>query len=239
MNKISIFLCLLLSTSSLLVAQGDATSPQKKAISKSKDRLVLGFSHDNWLNTPDSVKTKWYNRGFSVHIMYDIPILESKHFSIAPGFGLTNNNIYTDAQLQSDSTGSFFTPYADGVDYDRNKLTTTFLEIPVELRFRTKPNEKTNKSFKIGIGVKGGYLIDAHTKYRGDNVYLTQREDSKTIKFKEDFLPNIAKYRLSSSFRVGYGNFNVFANYSLTTLFDKDKGPDINPISVGITFNSF
>jgi hypothetical protein len=34
--------------------------------------------------------------------------------------------------------------------------------------------------------------------------------------------------------RVGYGDFVLYANYSLTDFFQKGKGPDITPFTIGV-----
>jgi hypothetical protein len=36
---------------------------------------------------------------------------------------------------------------------------------------------------------------------------------------------------------VGYGNYSVFIHYGLTSLFEKDKGPNFAPVSAGILLN--
>ena len=43
-----------------------ASAQEGKAAGKlkgSKDRLILELAHDNWLEKPDDIKLKWYNRG--------------------------------------------------------------------------------------------------------------------------------------------------------------------------------
>jgi hypothetical protein len=44
---------------------------------------------------------------------------------------------------------------------------------------------------------------------------------------------------VNASVRVGYGNFLLFANYSLTEFFRKDLGPGLIPFSVGCRIVGF
>ncbi len=201
---------------------------------ESRDRLIFEIAHDNWLNQPDSLKTRWWGRGFNMYIMYDIPLFDSDNISVAPGVGIATTNVYHNSNLilLNDSL-SYFRPIADNVNFRKNKLSTTAVDVPIELRFRTNPN-KFNQSFKVALGVRVGYLLDAKTKYRGDEA-----DGTGEIFIKDKLLPNISRVRYGTSLRVGYGNFNVFAFYSLSTLFDANRGPGIHPISVGISFNSF
>ena len=46
-------------------------------------------------------------------------------------------------------------------------------------------------------------------------------------------------FRFNAVARVGYGDFTLFAAYSLTPMFDKDDGPEIYPFTVGISMFSW
>jgi hypothetical protein len=35
--------------------------------------------------------------------------------------------------------------------------------------------------------------------------------------------------------RIGYGNLDLYASYALTSMFQKNEGPQLYPFSVGIT----
>ena len=203
----------------------------------SRDRFVIELAHDNWLNTPDGLKTRWFNRGFNFHFMYDIPIGKSKNVSIAPGIGLSNANVYHNSFLNTTADTAYFTTIPDSIDYKKGKtkLATTFLDIPIELRFRTNPNEK-GKSFKVALGFRVGYLLSASSKYQGDDIWFNTGE---TTRVKQKRLPSINKFKYGPTFRIGYGSINLWGYYSLGTLFQADKGPGIQPFSVGVSFNSF
>jgi hypothetical protein len=57
------------------------------------------------------------------------------------------------------------------------------------------------------------------------------------VKFKD--VPNIEKLRYGVTARVGWKFINLMGFYSLTDLFTKDKGPEIYPISIGISLMPF
>ena len=48
---------------------------------------------------------------------------------------------------------------------------------------------------------------------------------------------NTFRYGLTA--RVGLGFIRFYANYDLVPLFQKDRGPELYPVSVGITILSF
>jgi hypothetical protein len=51
---------------------------------------------------------------------------------------------------------------------------------------------------------------------------------------------NVEKFRFGPTLRVGYSWFSLYAYYSVTKVFQGNKGPeDLYPISVGITLLPF
>lgn len=116
----------------------------------------------------------------------------------------------------------------------KSKLQVNYLEIPLELRFRSNKNYPRS-SFNISVGGKVGLLINAHTK-----INYVQSGVRKTVKQAESFDLSPIRYGLEG--RIGFGPFNVFYYYSLNTMFKKNRGPDGNiskPVLLGISFSLF
>ena len=210
----------------------------KQDLSKldSRDRLIFEVAYNGWLNKPDSLTTRWYNRGFNAYLMYDVALYDD-NISIAPGVGISSSNVYSRSKLMFGDTVNYFVPInLDTISVSRNKISTTFIDVPIELRFRSNPN-KLNQRFKVALGVRIGYMIDSHIKYKGQPL---EAGDSRTeVFYKDKRIPDINKFRYGMSLRVGYGNFNVFGFYGISTLFQSDKGPGVRPFSIGVSFNSF
>ncbi len=194
-----------------------------------QDKFTTGIDifNDFVMDQPDGVEFKGFNPGANVYGMYSYTIPKSK-LSLAIGLGLGMHNLHSDAALQDTSGISFFTPYADGVDYKINKLQLTYLDIPAEIRF------KSEKGFRIAIGIKAGYLLSAHTKYKGENP-----DGGRSIKIKEGKLPNLEKWRFGPTMQIGYKWINLMGFYSLSTVFDEAAGPSLFPVSVGIALRPF
>jgi hypothetical protein len=76
-------------------------------------------------------------------------------------------------------------------------------------------------------------LLDAKTKFKGENLAGDQ------IIQKNKKVDNVDKFRFGPTIRVGYNWFQVVGYFSVTKIFDKGLGPDLYPISVGITFMPF
>lgn len=238
-NNTLLFLFALLAFSVSAFAQGEKAKSKLKG---SKDRLIIELAHDNWLEKPTDIKLKWYNRGINFYLMYDVPVIDD-NVSIAPGAGLSCSNYYHNGYFTLDANDNtlllplpakvFNGTDSVSVSKKRNKLSTTFLDAALELRFRTNPN-KANKRVKFAVGARAGYRVDAHTKYRGDDLAGSERE----VFIKTKLIPNLNRFRYGVTGRIGYANVNLFGYYSLSKMFEKDKGPDITPFQVGISFNS-
>jgi hypothetical protein len=226
------------------------------------DRIMVDVFTDIWMNAPDDsvMSIRDINRGANAYGMRDIPIGKS-NFSFAIGAGISCHNLYSNGipvrEKTFDSTEMIFkytnktvfqkipkggTINGTEISYKNNKLTVVYIDIPVEIRFRTK-NE--GQKFKFALGFKVGYMISSHTKYNGNDIRYNYHDNAATqgwdllsdqkIKAKYYKVPNIESYRLGPTLRIGWGWVNLSAYYSLSSLFKKDKGPDMYPISVGLT----
>ncbi len=249
MQKIVLTFIALLCGLGAFAQDKDASAPKDaKKKSAGSDRVVVDLFHDNWLTKPDGVETKWYGRGAGLYTMFNKNIIK-KNVNIGFGVGLTSHNVYHNMLVGYNAIADSAvlinyptripnnaTTVADdslNIEYKKNKISTTYIDVPIELRFMTNANAK-GRRFKIAVGGRVGYLINGHTKYKGgDYLYGTNTD----IKLKQGIIQNINKLRYGATARIGYGNFNLFGYYALSQMFEKNKGPEIAPFSIGFSFN--
>jgi hypothetical protein len=182
---------------------------------------------DFWMNWPQGMNVRAINQGAGTFATYNVPLGEGP-MSFAIGAGIGWHNLYSNMTINNIKADTIvFSRIPDSLNYKKSKLGLTYLDFPVELRFAAK-----NK-VRFSVGVKLGYLLDAKTKYKGDNT----TGDEYISKFKD--VNNANKFRFGPVIRVGYNWFQVMAYYSVTKIFDKNLGPDLYPISVGVTFMPF
>lgn len=150
-------------------------------------------------------------------------------FGLTTGLGLEwkNYRFKDNVQLLAEE-GDIINNYENiSRNYTKSKLVVNYLNVPLMLEFQTNRFSKKN-SFHISAGVQAGLRIGSHTK----NVY--QEDGSKKkMKDRDDFYLNPIKYDLMA--RIGWGKVNLFADYSLNTLFKNNRGPELYPFTVGIT----
>jgi hypothetical protein len=214
------------------------------------DRIVFDIFSDIWMNAPgDSMTIKKVNRGANLYIMKEFPFGRS-NFSFALGLGVGCQNLYSNAtpvkSFTLDSLGSkvydgktvftkipsFSPDLKQEINFKNNKFTQIYLDIPLEFRYRMK-----NNAFKFYLGGKLGLMLSNHIKYNGDDY--TEKYPTGNIRMKEYKIANVNKYRYGLTARIGWKWIQVYGYYSLSKLFKKDLGPEMYPISVGLTISPY
>jgi hypothetical protein len=204
----------------------------------SRDHLLLQFGIVNWTNKPDSIKTKGFSRTFNVYFMYDFPFKTNPHLSIGAGVGVASDNMYfssTTIDIAGKTSNRLnFRKGSDTTHYKKYKLMNTYLEAPIELRYVADPLHP-KKSFKAAAGIKVGTLLGATTKGKtlqnsaGQTILaITQKEKSKRF---------FNTTRISATGRIGFGALSLFASYQLNPFIKQGFGPDVRPLTVGITLS--
>jgi hypothetical protein len=211
---------------------------QKKSIGrKANDHFMIQLGSTKWTGQPDTIKTKNLGRALNVYFMLDFPFKTNPKLSVGLGAGVGSDGVFFERRrLELNGSGSVlkFTNLDSSSHFKKYKLSTAYLEVPVELRFVKNPLN-SDKSFKFAIGAKVGTIIDAHT--RGKTL---QDKNGNTVnnyveKVKQRRFFNST--RLMATGRIGWGNFSVFGQYNITPLLKDGAGPQIRPFSVGITLS--
>ncbi len=217
-----------------------ATPTHKNVESKwwSLDIGLNGLMYKGSPSLPSSLSNLELDPLRSVHV--NVGIFQQKinlykhHVGLVYGINYDNNDyrFSNNINLKVNEGGDSITydkRDPQQVGFDRNKLTTRFLTIPVALRFDFNPNKK-----------RGGHItIGAHAGYRLTSFFKTVRfdEGKRKTKLRDDFLLN--NFRYGAYVKVGYGKLNLFANYVITPLFRENTGPELNPFSFGLTFGGY
>lgn len=235
MKKIILAFSALLSLT-VAVAQAPKTKKNTNLTSTSGDHVVLQLSADFWGGVPDSIKThqKSLSRGANIYFMLNKPFKSNPSYSVAFGAGVGTSSMYFknyNVNIKSTATKLPFSSLDSTDRFKKYKLTTAYLEIPIEFRY-TKDPSNPNKSFKAAIGVKVGTLVNVHTK--GKTLQNKSGTTINTYTEKETNKRYFNGTRIAATARVGYGIFSVFGSYQLTNLLKDGVGPDLKPFQVGI-----
>ena len=178
------------------------------------------------------------NRSFNLNLnilQYNIGF-GAKKAGLVTGMGLEFSNYFFDGNnnIQKNSDGIIveYVPsflLEPGASVNKSKLATTYLTVPLLMEFQI-PAGKHN--VHISGGLIGGAKIGSSTK-----IVYKERGKRQKDKVKDDF--NLSPLRYGYTVRAGYRNLNLFANYYPVSLFEKGKGPELYPYSVGLRLISF
>lgn len=195
-----------------------------------RDNFLIDVNFAGVVNAPNGVNFN-FGYGNDIQIFYDHQF-KAKVLSGAIGIGYSHakyfNNGYTvNVDTATGTEYASFAPIKADSSYKRNSYTTNYFDIPVELRFRSKPNEKGH-SWKASVGFRAGFRLGSYS--------TTRTEEGRYSNFIQ---PLLTKNRYGITLRAGYGRVGLTGYYSLTRLFETDKGHEILPYAIGFTISPF
>ena len=168
--------------------------------------------------------------GVNVNFIQQSIGLVKNNIGLVTGMGLEFNNYRFDNN-QMILSGDSAVLYANNETqkmYKKNKLVTTYLTVPLILEFQIPVGEKT-KPIYLSVGATGSVKLGSHIKLKDNN--------GSKEKNRDDY--NLSPLRYGLTARIGYRCLNFFANYSLQPMFEKDKGPELYPFTIGISVIMF
>lgn len=168
-----------------------------------------------------AVNLNLYEKNFRLYKNYVV---------LTTGMGLSYNNyrFRKNMSLRADTSRIWYVN--DSIDYQKNKLTVSYLTVPLLVTFNS--STKASKSLHVTTGLLFSYKLGSHTK----QVY-NSNGDRKKDKNYDDF--NLETLRYDATLRLGYGHYTLFANYALSNLFKSGEGPTLHPWTVGIQLLSW
>lgn len=181
-----------------------------------------------WLNTEEIRSLHW---SFNFH--QEKIRLYRDYVGILIGAGLTYNSygIKTNVRVMHNNDSTFAEVVPDSLyRFSKNKLRATYLRVPLMLEFNTSTDP--DRTVHLAVGAIGGLRIGSITKQHYEIDGQNYRD-----RVKSDF--NLNTFTLDAAVRVGYRKFTLWANYALTPLFEKDRGPEVYPLALGLTLVPF
>ncbi|PWL39352.1 hypothetical protein DKG77_00495 [Flagellimonas aquimarina] len=193
-----------------------------------EDQFYIGLGYNFLLEKPTNVVQRSLSYNLQTGFIKDIPFNQRRNFGIGIGFGYATNSYYSNIVANEADNNIVYT-VLDTSDFDRNKLETHAIEIPLELRWRTSTADEY-KFWRIYAGAKFGYVFSGSSRIVSD---------SNTMRFSNNDIQSI-QYGLQLSF--GYNTWNIQAYYGLNplledgTALENGETIDIRALRIGIIF---
>ena len=198
--------------------------------------LELGFDYyvdkDFNFDVPDGYEYLGLRQGKSVvtnlNLFGGAVKFANRHLMLGSGFGFSfiNYRFTTQDKILTPNADSVTYTYTGDKGFGKYKLAVQYISVPLLLQFNSSKMNANN--FFISAGIVANYKIGAHTKLK---------EAGDKTKFYDEF--NLNPWKMDLRAAIGYRNLNVFATYSLSGLFKEGKGPELHPVSAGITLGGW
>lgn len=223
-------------------AQTDSTKKKKdwskvSLANRANDHFMIQFGYDNWAQKPDSLRVTGFGRHLNVYFMFDFPFKTDPRFSVGAGVGVGSSNIYFDKQepqVAGRSQNFEFRDVRNTDHFKKFKLTETWAEAPIELRFSSNP-ETPNSTLKAALGVKVGTMLRAYT--RGKTLQNSTGNTINDYVEKQSSKRYFNSTRLAATARFGYGPFGIYGAYQINRLLKDGVGPEVRPYSIGLVIS--
>ncbi len=189
------------------------------------------------LPTEDQFMNLNFSKSMTVSInflQYSIPLQRNRNtIGAVIGAGWTFQNYRTDSKyiIELDDNGNTIGRPEEERSITKNKLTTSYLNIPLLFEFQIPVNNDKNRFF-ISAGGYTGFLVKAHTK-------VVYNDAGTKVKVKNKGNLNVSPFQYGAMVRLGYSWIKLYATYNFSTLYMKDKGPELYPYSIGLTLLNF
>lgn len=185
-----------MSCSALLVAQSEETEGAD---------FIYDASFSYLLGDVPTLENKWYSNGHAFSFMGEARM--GSHAAFGYGLGLSvyvlhNNLNYTKPERDGTPGFSTFTISPDSA-VNVNEQMLNYIDVPLEFRFRTRPNERGN-DFNVTIGARIGYRYMGNAYHRSGDYAIRQYR-----------ILGESRWRLQPYARIGWGEFALFAGLDL------------------------
>ncbi|SMO60356.1 WG containing repeat-containing protein [Saccharicrinis carchari] len=159
-------------------------------------------------------------------LQQNISLSRKGNVGLVSGLGLNYNNYrFDNPNIPIVDESGNLAPQPITVGLEKNKLTTLYLTVP--LLFEVQFSQRNRNAFYVSAGVIGAYKLRSHTK-----IVTKQEGDRNKEKNRSSF--GLNEFRYGAQVRFGYKALNFYGSYYFTPLFQKGRGPELYPVSLGV-----
>lgn len=165
---------------------------------------------------------------FFLNISEKILPIYRNNIGLTTGFGISWRKYRLDYNTHlvdlNGYTGVYDAPV--GIKYDYSRLKVVYLNFPLLLEFQ--PSFGGNHKAFLSAGIVGGVNIYSSfkVKYKNSNGHTTRNVEDRGL--------NTSPLTLDYMAQAGYDNVSIYAKYSPFTIFQANKGPKVQAVSLGV-----
>ncbi|MDX9881297.1 MAG: hypothetical protein RBS73_04480 [Prolixibacteraceae bacterium] len=142
------------------------------------------------------------------------------------GMNIQSNHLDNNTTIEQAENGVIYPRTLVFESNQKSKLSSVYLQAPLLLEFQIPVKHYADRLY-VSAGLIAGKRLSTHTK-------IKYRKDGQKQKMKTPGSYSIPEYKCSATVRMGYRWINVFASCDLFPLFEKGKGPELYPYTIGV-----
>ncbi len=196
----------------------DYTTPAAKNFARTIKPGEAAFTESDF-----NLKTIKSNN-FNIWFVMNRTSLAKHYVNLKYGIGIENNNYHFENNLSFVKTNTPFV-FRDSLSFNKNKLVTQYLTVPIMLNINLAP--RNNDGLSFSGGVSAGYLIRSRTKQVSD---IKGKQ-----KVEGDF--DLEKFKFQYQAELRLGGIMIYGSYAPKSIFE--RGLDFRSYNIGFRIGSW
>jgi hypothetical protein len=194
-----------------------------------EDQFYINFTYNSLKNTPDGFSQNKFATCFALGFLRDMPLNKNRTFAIAAGLGYSFSAYNQNLVITNVGGVNTYNIIGQDVDYSKDKLSLHFVDLPIEIRWRTSTPE-SHKFWRIYTGIKLSYLF-----------YDSYKFVSATTNIKSSGNTDLNAFHYGAYASVGWNTWNLYMYYGFNPLFKSsakidNTSIDMSTLNIGLMF---
>lgn len=172
----------------------------------------FSYSLQSLIDAPPELTEKWNSNGWQLMLMRESLFSRRSHWGIAYGLGFSSNFWHNNLNIKAvpNSPELEYTYLPSDSSYNANRFSASYIDLPIEFRYRTKSNNR-GQYFRFYFGGLVGYRINSYSAFKSTDY---------SVKYYK--INDLAKLRYGVFLRTGWWLFNIYAYYGINTVFQSN-----------------
>lgn len=195
------------------------------------ESVQFSYGYAMLLQTPEELQQA-YSDAWQLQFMNEILLGTKNHFSFSYGLGFSQFNWRSNLRIITSPAAQElnYSYLATDSIYNKNRLLATYVDLPIEIRWRSNTN-KYGRYWRFYFGGLVGYRMNSSSLFKVDDYSV-----------KNYGISDLANVHYGVFVRTGFWMFNVYAYYGINPVF-KSTAPgwedlqDMRSLTLGLTIS--
>ena len=195
------------------------------------ESVQFSYGYAMLLQAPEELQ-QTFSDAWQLQFMNEVLLGNKNHFSLGYGLGFSQFNWRSNLRITT-SPGAEELNYSylatDSI-YNKNRLLATYVDLPIEIRWRSNTN-KYGRYWRFYFGGLVGYRMNTSSLFKVDDYSV-----------KNYGISDVANVHYGVFVRTGFWMFNLYAYYGINPVF-KSAAPgwedlqDMRSLTLGLTIS--